>query len=578
MKPKDFFNLPTTTAQKQYEALRAFYIEDSSAKEVAEQFGFSEKYLKKLRYEFVKQLNKGNIPSFFITKKTGPKKLATEKEMIEEIIALRKQNYSILDIKSILQAKDKKLALDTIDKILKRSGFAPLPKRTKQERQLVLVPKKILPAETTILKLEDETFSTERSAGPLIFLPLLEQLNIISAIQKSGFPKTSVINDVSSILSFVALKILGRERLSHDETWGLDRAIGLFANLNVLPKNTTLSTYSYRVTRKSNLVLLKKLSKIFQHNDEDQGCFNLDFKSIPHWGDASILEKNWADSRGKAIKSLLALIVENADTGMLSYTDGTLKHHKEKEAILDFVDFWTKEDKKSPQMLIFDSKLTTYENLNKLNEDHIKFLTLRRRGSQLVQKALNLPDDEWQFVHIDNHKRKHRKLKIHDGICLLKGYEGKVRQIIVTGNGRKNPTFLISNDMESSAKHLLDRYAKRWLVEQEIAEQIAFFHLNQPSSSIVVKVDFDLTLSLLVHNLYREISKYLQGFEKCTVPTLYRKFIENGAQIEIKGKDIFVKLKKKTHLPILFELPWLKEPTWIPWLSARVHFETYSTT
>ena len=65
MKPKDFFNLPTTTAQKQYEALRAFYIEDSSAKEVAEQFGFSEKYLKKLRYEFVKQLNKGNIPSFF---------------------------------------------------------------------------------------------------------------------------------------------------------------------------------------------------------------------------------------------------------------------------------------------------------------------------------------------------------------------------------------------------------------------------------------------------------------------------------------------------------------------------------
>jgi len=95
----------------------------------------------------------------------------------------------------------------------------------------------------------------------------------------------------------------------------------------------------------------------------------------------------------------------------------------------------------------------------------------------------------------------------------------------------------------------------------EIAEQIAFFHLNQPSSSIVVKVDFDLTLSLLAHNLYRKLTSQLVGFEKCTVPTIYRNVLENGANIKITNTDVVVRLKKKTHLPILFQLPWLQKKT-----------------
>ncbi len=105
------------------------------------------------------------------------------------------------------------------------------------------------------------------------------------------FPKTSVISDISSVLSFVALKILGNEQLSHDTGWNMDRSLGLFAGLNVLPKSSTLSTYSYRVQRSSNRRFLTELSKIFKDTDMEEGAFNLDFKAIPHWGDDSILEK-----------------------------------------------------------------------------------------------------------------------------------------------------------------------------------------------------------------------------------------------------------------------------------------------
>ncbi len=44
---------------------------------------------------------------------------------------------------------------------------------------------------------------------------------------------------------------------------------------------------------------------------------------------------------------------------------------------------------------------------------------------------------------------------------------------------------------------IVRKYTKRWIVEKAISEQIEFFHLNLVSSSMVIKVDFDLTMSIL---------------------------------------------------------------------------------
>lgn len=186
----------------------------------------------------------------------------------------------------------------------------------------------------------------------------------------------------------------------------MDRALGLFAGLNVLPKSTTLSTYSYRVTRQSNRQLLEHLSRVF--NAEQDGEFNLDFKAIPHWGDDSVLEKNWSGARAKAIKSVLSLIVQHPETGMLSYTNAEIKHRQQPEAVFDFVDFWTQGQGVAPKLLIFDSKFTTYQNLDKLNksQEQIKFLTLRRRGKKLLEQAENIPATHWQKIRVERAKGK----------------------------------------------------------------------------------------------------------------------------------------------------------------------------
>ena len=574
MNPKNYFNNFLTTAQKRYEALKAFYSEELSAAESAALFGFTPGYFKKLRLEFAQKLRSG-IDPFFSIAKTGPKKRFTDDKVIEKIIALRKQNHSIVDVKAILDADGNKVSINTIDKILKEEGFAPLPKRTRSERIDAALPSKLVAPKSETLELIDEEFTTESAAGPLVFLPLLENLSIIDAIQKAGFPETSIISSVQSILSFLALKLMGGARWSYDTKWNMDRSLGLFASLNVLPKATTLSTYSYRVTRSQNRNFLIELSRIFQNNEQEEGDFNLDFKAIPHWGDISVLEKNWAGARSKAMKSILSLIVQDPSSGNLSYTDAEIKHRNESNAVLDFVDFWKEGRGTAPKMLIFDSKFTTYENLNKLNQgkEKIKFLTIRRRSKNLVKEAYEIPDDEWETIKVERSKNKKQTMRVHDGRCKLKHYEEAVRQIILTDHGRSKPTFLITNDFDLDVRKLVRKYARRWLVEKEIAEQIAFFNLNNPSSSIVIKVDFDLTLSLLAHNLYRVLASNLPGFEHCTAATISRKFLETGACIKIKNKEIVVSLKKKTHLPILFEAPWMQQTNQLSWLDAKIRYE-----
>lgn len=570
---KDFFLNPSSASQRHYEALRLFYVDGLPADRAASQLGLSPAYFKKLRFDFSNKLAQGLDP-FFPVKKRGPKKRLTSDEAIAKIIALRKQNHSIQDIKAVLSSGGISLSLDIIDKILKEEGFAPLPKRTRRERIEVRVPQKLEAPQVASFEMTEEHFSTEQGAGALLFLPLLENLKIVEAIRACGFPQTSCLSDVQSVLSFLALKLIGAERHSHDSTWNMDRALGLFAGLNVLPKSGTLSTYSYRVTRQASRNLLIGLSRIFKDDEREEGEFNLDFKAIPHWGDASVLEKNWAGTRSRSMKSLLSLIVQDPSTGYVSYTDASIKHSSQSEAVLDFVDFWKEGRGTAPKMLIFDSKFTTYRNLDLLNrgQPRIKFLTLRCRGKKLIEQVARIPEDKWQKISVERAHGNIQSLRVHDGVCKLRDYQGEARQVILTDHGRAKPAFLITNDFELDLSLIVSKYAHRWLVEQEINEQVVFFSLNHPSSSIVVKVDFDLCISLLAHNLYRVLARSLSGFENCMVPTLYRKFLENGATVQIQGNKATVQLKKKTHLPILFEVPWLKKITRLSWLGIDIEF------
>jgi len=578
---KDFFLKPEQPFHRRYEALRAFYVENKAARQVAELFGFSENYFNKLRSYFHQTLKQGKMPNIFAAPTPGRNPKAVELDDKQQVISLRKMNHSIVDIKAILDAKNIRLSQNQIEKILKADGFARLHRRSKSEKSQVEVPDKIKPPKcrqlTNLDFLHSQRFDT-RYGGVFLFLPLMEQLNLTKLIAESDYPATEQLSNLNYILSFLFLKLIDKKRLSHVHQLSLDRGAGLFAGLNVLPKSSSLSSYSYKTTRPMNRLFLKSLFGSIQKTYPFSGEVNLDFTAIPHWGDASVLERNWSGKRHTMLKSILALVCQDPVSGFPIYSDAEVKHRSKDSEVLAFVDFWRESSQQPLKCLIFDSKFTTYENLSKLNHDGIKFITLRRRGSSLIQNAWQLPADQWVTIKIDNPKRKHSSPKVYESEISLKGYDGTLRQLIVTNTGREKPSFIITNDFEKPIKEVLLKYSRRWLVEKSIAEQIDFFHMNLVGSSIVVKVDFDLTMTLLAYSLYKMLAKNLIGFEMSTARNLFFDFIDNGAAVEIINKTMFVSLRKKVHNSIVFESEIFKQPATIPWLeNLKVVFDSQNT-
>ena len=111
---------------------------------------------------------------------------------------------------------------------------------------------------------------------------------------------------------------------------------------------------------------------------------------------------------------------------------------------------------------------------------------------------------------------------------------------------------------------LVGHYARRWRVENGIAEAVKFFHLNALSSPIVVKVHFDISLTMIADTLYTMLAKKLRGFEHCDAPTVYRHFVRGKGIIEVDGRTINVMYPRRAHNPILRHVPWNTLPLRLP--------------
>jgi hypothetical protein len=165
--------------------------------------------------------------------------------------------------------------------------------------------------------------------------------------------------------------------------------------------------------------------------------------------------------------------------------------------------------------------------------------------------------------------RKHKKVSIHESEIILPNTSRPFRQIVLADHGHEKETFIMTNDRERTGPQIIRQYGKRWNIEKGISEQIEFFHLNSLSSSIVVKVDFDLTMSIAAHNFYRIIGQTLTGHEEEISSSLSNKFFQNGGQFTINNNSIVIEMKKKRHLPILLDALKAYQQTTIPWLGNR---------
>lgn len=574
MQTENYFFEFETIAQKQYEALRSHFVDKLPANKSAEKYGYTIAAFNSLVASFRKKLAQSSEYSdpFFQIKKKGRAFKKETDQLIEVITELRKKNYSVGDIKTTLDAKGKEFKVSEryISNVLKKQGFARLLRRSKQIKSTLETPK-IKAEKSETINFAMENFSTQ-TAGILTFIPYLEKYEIIKAIAESNYPQTKTMDRISSILAFQALKLSNIRRYSADDIWCMDRGSGLFAGLNVLPKNSWYSSYSHRVTREMNLNFLKKIHTIWQENGLLGDTSNLDFVTVPYWGNSDHLENNWSGKRRQSLASMLAVLAHDPDTGIIDYSDTDVKHRNEHSVVLEFLDFYKNNEPNSNDLkyLVFDSKFTSYQNLKKLDDDDIKFVTIRRRGKNLVEKINKLPNAMRKKIHVMNADGKGRTLTVNDQNIFLKGYEDTIRQISITGHGKIKPALIITNDFDLSVENIVRKYSRRWIVEKSIAEQTDFFHLNRVSSSMVIKVDFDLTMTVLAHNLYKLFALDLERYSHFSDVRLFEKFISNSGEVQISENTIEVKMKKKRDLPVLLAILEKHKNMKIPWLGNKM--------
>ena len=552
MRDGSYFTHPQHEWQKRYEALRAAFVERLPDKVAADRFGYSHGYFRLLKHQF--RHGKIDFSEPVPAGKSRRRRVTTA--VRQQIRSWREQHLSAGEIAQLLSEDGVEISVRTVERVLSEEGFSKLPRRTRRKIGIT-VQRATIPdsSEVACLEFLDGQCFDCAGAGVFLFAPFLAQLNIDKVIQSASLPGSKVIPARSYLLSFLALKLLGTERYAHAGDHGFDSGLGVFAGLNVLPKCTAMSSYSYSLDEdhitKLQQAFVKQAYRIGLY---DGSIVNLDFHTAPHYGDESVLEKHWAGARGKVMKGALCLFAQDADSKLMLYSAADIQRSEADDQVLAFLSFWQKVRCGVNPTFVFDSKLTTYSNLSSLNERAIKFITLRRRGHKLLKETEKLSD--WQRIHIPHAKRKFPNPQVHESTIELPGYDGLIRQIIVRGNGHQKPAFLITNDFESPVELVVGNYSRRWRVENGIREAVTFFHLNSLSSPILIKIHFDVALTMIADTLYSMLAKKLRGFEECDAQKIFRHFVFGKGTVKIQDGTITVIYPKRAHNPILRAVPW----------------------
>lgn len=160
-------------------------------------------------------------------------------------------------------------------------------------------------------------------------------------------------------------------------------------------------------------------------------------------------------------------------------------------------------------------------------------------------------------------------MRVHESeVALIEG-EREFRQLIVKDHGRAEPTFVISNNQEIKRAALLKVYAKRWHIENKLAELVKFFSLNSLSSPIMTRIHFDLLWTVIADSLYHLFARDLPRFEKAGAPLIFNRFVDMPGQVHYDGEGINIRIRKRAATPILMGVKKLKTDIPVPWLDNR---------
>jgi transposase len=557
-----FFAKPATARQRQYEALRAFYVDQLPSAEVARRFGYSAGAFRVLCHAF----RHGDLQEFFSATRPGRRDHPKKSRAHDQIIALRKRNYSVYEISQALKEQGTSLSATAVREVLAAEGFAPLPRRLDEERPCRIGPQVQAVANINDFVLTPREFTT-RMGGLFLFIPDLVKLECDALAQAAKLPGSRMIPAAHALRASLALKLWAIERKSHIMALVADEGLALFCGLNAMPKKSFLSEYSSRITPQKVAHLLARWHAQVSADLFTGASLNLDFHSVPYFGEHPLVESHYLAKRSRRQPSILVFLAQDPEAQAFCYANADIRKGEEADEIFRFIDFWRRQHGKAPQHLVFDSKLTTYAGLDRLDAAGITFLTLRRRSPALLTEIAGLPPSAWRTVELDVPHRKYRNPRFYEQKA--RPLQRVYRQFFIADLGHDEPTILLTNDAHATAKSLITRYAKRMLIENALADAVRFFHIDALSSSVGLKVDFDMALLVIASGLYRLMARRMRGYNDAQARQIFRDLIDMPADVAITDDEITLRFHRRAHLPIVLASGLFNKPVKVPWWSGR---------
>lgn len=561
---------PANATHRQYEALRAYFVDKVPSRQAAARFGYTPGSFRVLCHQFRADPSR----EFFLPERTRavpPDRPASKTSRLrDKVVALRKQNLSVYDIAAVLAEMDQPLSPPAIWAILSAEGFAKLPRRADDERPGRVGATRAATADVRAVDFSPRQFRTD-VGGLFLFVPMLAALDVDTMMRTVGLPGSRMVPAGAAIRSLLALKLFGAARTSHAMATVFDEGLALFAGLNVIPKRSFLTEYSCRIPPACYPKLMTAWFEAITGLGLQRGVsFHLDFHTIPFHGQDALIEKHYVSKRSRRQKGVLAFLAQDAGQKVFCYTNAEIRKADQADEILRFVEFWQARTGKLPEELIFDSKLTTHANLDTLNRLGIAFITLRRRSAGMLAELNAAPASAWRRVELKGVSRAYRTPRILDRRIQLRDYTGPIRQIAVTDLGHEEPTLLLTNQLRRGAAGLIENYAKRMLIENSISDGVDFFHMDALSSAVAMKVNCDLQLTLMGSSLYRLLGAQIgSGYTTAESRHIYRDFIQASARVTITADTVEVRFGKRAHNPYLLDAGFADTDIPVPWWQGR---------
>jgi len=562
---------PAHPNQRRYEALRAYFTEDLTVEQAGARAGYTRASMASLLRDF----RAGKLELFALPGKPGPKTAPAKDRARARAVELRRAGLSVHEISARLRAGGTPLNRTGVGQVLAEEGFGRLlrgPAPEASASPATAGRDTRLPRAAVLDFAAVPARAETRLAGLLLAIPDLAALNLPALVRAAGYPGTSVIPATSWLLSLLALKLTGTRRVSHVDDLITDPASALFAGLAVLPKKSALTDYSYRLSHDHQRKFLAALDATMISAGlatASEAIFDLDFHAVMHWGQDPVLEKHYVPKRSQRARSVLTFFAQDTGTHNLVYANADLSKATQNREPIAFCDHWKAVSGSDPKMLIMDQKVTTQAVLGELDARGVKFATLRMRSASLMRHINGLAATDYKTVTLDRPGPYNRPRVHEDPAVTLTSYPGTVRQLIVTGLGREQPTVIITNDAGIKTRALISQYARRMTIEQRTGRDHRRVLRRRPVLHRQPQCRPRRRLVRPGPGPARRVPHRLgPGYATATPDTLQRRFLDTAGTITHDGDTITVALNRRAYSPVLRQSD-LRTDTTVPWWQNR---------